>query len=218
MTNNRINQLIFHVVYLVVCLLGILDCFNLLFSTELNLDALVYYTTLSNILCFIVIFIVTRDNYNHIKNGKIYGKNNKAIRLKYYATIIIFVTFLIYNFLLVDNIFTRGWNYIGNLTKHILSPLLFVLDFFIFDERHNLRVIDIFLSLTLPLFYAAVIVMRGIMLSSDYKGTIYPYFFLNYKEVGEIGLIKWLVILTIGYLILSCIFFLADKLYSKKKN
>ncbi len=205
---NRIFQLIYHVIFLMICLIGILDCFNLLIEQKLNLDALVYYTTLSNILCFIVIFLISVKNYKDIKENKIYGKNEHYMHLKFYSTIIILITFIIYNFLLVDNMFTKGWSQIGNLTKHILSPLLFVIDFYLFDDHKKVSFKDTLLTLSLPLLYCSIIIFRGILLPSDFKGTIYPYFFLNIKEVGFNGLIRWILIFSVMFYITSILIYL----------
>lgn len=216
MRNNKIFQLIYRAVLLIICFIGILDCFNLLFDTRINLDALVYYTTLSNIFCFVITLLVLINDYKKIKNGIIFGSNNKYVKLKYNASIIILITFIIYNFVLVNNMFSPGWNYIGNLSKHILTPILFILDFLLFDQYSNLKIKDVFASLIIPILYVAFIIIRGLILPSDFPGTIYPYFFLNYKEIGVDGVFKWLLLLTISYFIIALISFVFVKKVLKK--
>lgn len=216
MLDSKLNQLIFHEVYLFISLLGLLDCFNLLFDNQINLDALVYYTTLSNLGCFIIIFIVFIYNYKDIKNHTFSNKNEHLLVLKYYFSLIIMVTFIVYNFILVDNIFSPGWYRIGNLSKHILSPLLFIIDFFLFDKRKTIKAKHIFLSPLLPLLYALIIIIRGLVLPIDFHGTIYPYFFLNYKEIGIQGLFIYLSVMYFFYLLGGFIFYLLDKIEFKK--
>ncbi len=214
---NQINQLIYHVIFLCLCFLGILDCFKLLKGENFDFDAIVYYTTLSNILCFIVIFLVTRKNYQNILQGIIYKKNIYFLKLKYYALIIIAITFIIYNFVLVENIFSPSWYEIGNLTKHILVPLLFIFDFFLFDERKHIKLKDVFISMSLPLIYVAIIIFRGVILPYNFKGTIFPYFFLNYKEIGTLNVAKWVLFLTVFYFSFAFIIYLLDKIKIKKE-
>lgn len=218
MLKNRLVQLIYHIIFLMICFLGILDCLNLLIEQRIDLSSLVYYTTLSNVLCFIVIFLVTIKNYQDIKNNKMYGKNNHYVRFKFYSMVIIFITFLIYNFILVDNIFTKGWSQIGNLTKHILSPLLFIIDFYLFDEYKKLNFFDTLIALSMPLFYCSVIVLRGALLPFDYKGVIYPYFFLNINEVGFEGLIRWILLLAGIFYLTALIFYISTIIIIKIKK
>ncbi len=216
MRESKIFQVIYRTALLVICFIGILDCFNLLFDTKINLDALVYYTTLSNIFCFIITLLVLVNDYKNINNGILFGRNDKYIKLKYNASIIILITFVIYNFVLVDNMFSPGWNYIGNLSKHILTPILFIFDFLFFDQYHKLKFKDVFMSLIIPILYVAFIIVRGLILPSDFPGTIYPYFFLNYKEIGVDGVIRWLLLLTFAYFIIALISFIFVKKVFKK--
>ena len=104
MIKNRLIQLIYRVIFVSLSFIGTLNSFGLLGGT-INLDCLVYYTNLSNYLCFIVMFIVVVSTYKHIKNGDLTGNNTIINKLKFYSTIIILVTFLVYNILLTDNMF-----------------------------------------------------------------------------------------------------------------
>ena len=119
MIKNRLIQLIYRVIFVSLSFIGTLNSFGLLGGT-INLDCLVYYTNLSNYLCFIVMFIVVVSTYKHIKNGDLTGNNTIINKLKFYSTIIILVTFLVYNILLTDNMFGR----VFDTFKYKLSNLL----------------------------------------------------------------------------------------------
>lgn len=227
MINNRITHLIYRSIFLALELIGIINSFGLLDGGKPSLDCLVYYTNLSNYLCFIVMLIVVISTYKHLKNGEIKGNNTVIIGLKFYTTIIILVTFLVYNILLTDNMFGPGWNSLGNLLMHIVCPLMFVLDFFLFDKHHSLKWYDPLCSALLPLLYVVVILIRGQILPADYNGTIYPYFFLNVAEIGIGQVLLWVFILLLVFIVIGYIFYLYDKLeiedhklkfYLKAKN
>ena len=215
MIKNRIAQLIYRSIYVGLGFIGVLSAFGLLYGSSPNLSNLIYYTNLSNYLCLIVTIIVLVDTYKHIKKGELYGHNTSIKQLKFYSTIIILVTFLVYNILLTDNMFGDGWNALGNLLLHILLPLLFLFDFFLFDEHHSLKWYDPLLSTILPLIYVAFILIRAQCLSADYTGTVYPYFFLNVDNLGIGMVFVWVIILLLIFIAIGYIFYLYDKLEIK---
>lgn len=89
MIKNRMIQLIYRTVFLTISVFGIIESFGLFAWQNPNLECLVYYTTLSNILAFGVMFVVWLYTYKHLKNGENEGSNDKVIQLKFYTTIII---------------------------------------------------------------------------------------------------------------------------------
>lgn len=158
---------------------------------------------------------VLRHNIKEIKENKEYNYNKHLTSFKFYATIAILVTFLVYNILLTDNMFGNGWNNLGNLTKHIICPLLFIFDYILFDKHHQLKIKDCFLCTVLPLIYVAFILIRGALVPSNYKGTIYPYFFLNVSDIGYLKVSLWIITLVVIFIILAFILYLYDKLEIK---
>lgn len=215
MINNRIVQLIYRTIFLTISVFGIIDSFGLFYGQTPGFGCLVYYTSLSNFLCFGVMLAVFVSTIKHINNNELNGHNTCLTKLKFYSTIIILVTFLVYNFILVDFMFENGWNNLGNITKHIVCPLLFFFDFLLFDKHHSLKWYDPILCPVLPLIYVAYILIRGAILPSDYSGTIYPYFFLDVNELGYGGVLIWVGILVMVFVGLAYILFLYDKLTYK---
>ena len=47
---------------------------------------------------------------------------------------------------------------------------------------------------------------------------IYPYFFVNLETQGVLGVIKWIIILLIGFAVMGYIFLGLDKLGKNKTN
>ena len=215
MINNKVVHLAYRSIFLALSFMGLLESFGLFAGQKFGFDCLLYYTTLSNILCFGVMIVVWIYNIKEVMKGDLIGNNQKLHQLKFYATIAILVTFLVYNFLLTDNMFSSGWNNLGNLTKHIFCPLLFVIDFLLFDRHHGLKWYDCLLCTVLPLLYVIVILIRGAILPTDYEGTVYPYFFLNTRELGYGGVVVWVFILVIIFVIIAGLFYLFDKVERK---
>ncbi len=218
MIKNRLIQLIYRSVFLTISMFGIIESFGLFYNQTPSLNCFIYYTSLSNFLCFGVMLTVCISTYKHIMNGNNIGNNTCITKLKFYSTIIILVTFIVYNFILADLMFEPGWNSLGNLTKHIICPLLFVLDFFLFDKHHSLKWYDPLLCPVLPLLYVIFILIRGAVLPSDYKGTIYPYFFLDVNKLGYGGVFLWVGILVVAFIAIAYLLFLYDKIYIKDKK
>ncbi len=218
MNKNRLAQLVYRAIFLGLAFLGIIQSFGLLADGTPSLDCLVYYTNLSNYLCFIVMLIVFIRNYKLVKKGEMTGNNDIIVKLKFYTTIIILVTFLVYNILLTDNMFGPGWNGLGNLLMHIVLPLMFLFDFILFDKHHTLNWYDCLLCTVLPLIYVVVILIRGSLLPSDYAGTIYPYFFLNVSEIGLGAVLLWVLVLVVAFIAIAFIFYLYDKIEIEDKK
>lgn len=218
MIKNRITQLIYRSIFLTLSFIGMLDSFGLLEHQTPGIDCLVYYTTLSNLLCFGVMLAVFISTLKHINKNELIGNNTCIPHLKFYSTIIILVTFLVYNILLTDNMFGSGWNSIGNLTKHILCPLLFVFDFLLFDEHHTVSWYDPLLCTILPLIYVIFILIRGALLPSDFTGTIYPYFFLNVNEKGYLGVFLWVLVLVVVFIAIAYVLYFYDKIEIENKK
>ncbi|MBQ8332900.1 MAG: Pr6Pr family membrane protein [Clostridia bacterium] len=212
MINNRVAQLIFRTAFLTFSFLGILESFGLYAGQNPGIECLVYYTTLSNLLCFFVMLAVTVSTAKYIMKGELYGYNTVCVKLKFYSTLVILVTFVVYNFILADFIFEPGWNNLGNITKHIGCPLMFVIDCLLFDRHRSLKWYDCLLCTVLPLLYCVFIFIRAALLPADYSGTVYPYFFLDAGELGVGGVAVWLAVLLAAFIVIAFLFWLYDRL------
>lgn len=233
MIKNRITQLSFRMVFLTFSFIGILDSFGLIASyngqnTDINftLGNMLFYTILSNILCFVVMLVVTISTIAHLNKNEVYGNNTKWVKMKFLTTIAIAVTFIVANFILFG-MFHQGWTSLSNLTFHVVCPLLFILDFILFDAHHQVKWYDPLLSTIIPLVYCAFIYIRALLVNHETTEVIYPYFFLNIDELGISGVIVWIIILFIAFVALAYLFYLFDKIeiengklkfYIKKKK
>lgn len=218
MITNRVAQLIYRAIFVALSLIGIMQGAGFFYGGTPNIDNLVFYTNLSNYLCFIVMIIVLIKTYKHVAKGELRGNNDIICHLKFYTTIIILVTFLVYNILLTDNMFGTGFNELGNLLLHIVLPLLFVFDFLLFDKHHSLKWYDPLLSTVLPLIYVAFILIRGAIIKDSYDGVIYPYFFLDVSSIGIGSVFLWVFVLLLIFIVIGYVFYLYDKIYIKDRK
>ena len=96
---------------------------------------------------------------------------------------------------------------------------MYLIDWILFYEHKKIRWYYPLVSVSFPVIYAIFIFIRAWILDFNPEAPyIYPYFFLDLDELGIVGVIKWIgilsaVFITVGYVILGL-----DKLSKKNKN
>lgn len=225
MIKNRTTQLIFQTVYCtlgfvgVIAGLGIFDDINMI-----RWDFYVHFTNLSNYLCLGVMLA------SLIQTAKKSGDScvTTAPLLKFVSMLGITLTFLVFNLLLAG---AEGrdpqlnWR-IGSICAHVVLPIMYVLDWFLFYERGNVKWYYPLISISFPLAYISFILIQAVILKFDSSilipGTstplIYPYFFVNLETQGVGGVAKWIVILSVAFVIGGFLFFGMDKLGKKGRK
>ena len=204
--------MIYRMVLCFISALGVLLSFGVFYAglgaESFTWEFLKYYTNISNYFVFVVTVIVLADNVKRVKNGEKFGHNRKVRTLKFMTTIMIMVTFLVYTILLGDPFSTGFWTDLGNLTRHVFAPILFILDFFLFDEHRTVGIFDPLKSVIIPLIYVVYIFILGAVIE-DFE---YPYFFLDVNDIGYGGVVVWVVILLIVFIAIGYLMWLYDKL------
>ena len=212
MINNLFTQMIYRMVLCFISALGVLLTFGVFYeglgASSFTWEFLKYYTNISNYFVFVVTVIVLVDNVKRVKNGERTGHNKKVRTLKFMTTIMIMVTFLVYTILLGDPFSKEFWTNLGNLTKHVFAPILFILDFFLFDEHRTVGVFDPLMSVIIPLIYVVYIFILGAVIK-DFE---YPYFFLDVNDIGYGGVAVWVVVLLVVFIAIGYLMWLYDKL------
>lgn len=212
MNNNLLTQMIYRIVLCCVSALAVLLSFNVFYAgqgaNDLTWEFLKYYTNISNYFVFAVSVIVLADNVKRVRSGEKYGYNKKIKNLKFMTTVMILVTFLVYAILLGDPISVDFWRNIGNLSYHVFAPVLFILDFFLFDEHKSLSVFVPLYSLIIPLVYVVYI----FILDAAIDGFEYPYFFLDVNDLGYGGVMVWVLILLVVFTVLGYIMWFYNRL------
>ena len=218
----------FSIIYKILTALTLLTGITLnLSKTSSIISLLSYYTFQSNIICFIAficyIMMEIRGKYKECKIGEIYYLVKGAI------VIMIFITAFCYHIALAPQFeFDMGlknttdmYNKIANSIVHTFAPCLVILDYFLFDEKGKFKRYYPFLWLCFPYNYVLYVYMYASQGGSFYSiggSNRFAYFFLDYVEIGMSGVIKWIIIMTLGILIVSYLLVVIDQILEKRKR
>jgi amino acid transporter len=94
---------------------------------------------------------------------------------------------------------------------------MYVADWFLFYERKQISWKLPLISISAPLIYVIFIYIRAWILHFDSSVPyIYPYFFLDLEKQGLPGVLKWIVILLVGFIALGYIMYGLDRITRKK--
>ena len=223
MIKNRTAQLIYQTVYvtlgLVGCIasLGIFDNINMI-----RWDFYVHFTNLSNFLCIGVMLAALIQTAKKKEDSFV----STAPIIKFIGMLGILLTFLVFNILLAG---AEGrdpqlnWR-IGSLTFHVVLPIMYIADWFLFYERKKCKWFYPIASIAFPLTYAIFIFIQAAIMKFDTSilipgsttPLIYPYFFVNLETQGVVGVLRWILILLVAFIAIGFIFFGLDKIGKKK--
>ena len=196
---NRTFKIAYRSSFVAVGLLGILASFGF-FEYNYREEFYVYFTNLSNYLCFgimLVEFILTLKDDRHR-----FAKLMPA--LKFAATLSILLTFFVFNFILADVYYggsIKAKYEISSVLYHVVLPLMFTADTILFDDRKRMRLYFPVVSVLVPLLYGAFIYIRSAIPEISYKAkVVYPYFFMNVKNLGFEKVSIWLSVMLLVYI------------------
>lgn len=207
MKNNRTLQIVYRTIYITLGFIGIIGSFGY-FNRSFNQNFYLMYTNLSNYFCIgITLYLLIRNIKNKDEN-----KISPSISIiRFVSVIMILVTFFVYNILLAKEKTISDYFFsISNLIMHVILPLMFMLDWILFNDHNKTKWYYPFLSTVLPLIYVAFILIRALILGNSYSGTLYPYFFLNVEHLGFGGVALWIIILVAIFVILGYVLFVFD--------
>ncbi len=162
-------------------------------------NAISYFTIISNIMCFIVLFYAIM----------LRGKYGKKFYIVYGGTLLsITLTFLVYNFVLANTDFTmRAMKEltfdVGDIFVHYLVPAVMWVDFIWIMPHKIFQKEYITTWLAIPVVYFVIIMSKAMLLTyfefpNEYKR--YPYDFLNVQVNGIPYLVSF-----VGLFVLLCI-------------
>ena len=224
MIRNRTAQLIFQSFYLAFGLVGIVASLGVFDDVQnLRWDFYVHFTNLSNFLCIGVMLAALIQTARKKEDSYV----TTAPLLKFIGMLGILLTFLVFNILLAGEAGRdpqANWR-IGSLCFHVVLPIMYILDWFLFYERKKTRWYYPIASITFPIAYVVFLLIQAIILKFDSSilipttttPLIYPYFFVNLDKQGVPGVLMWVGILSIAFVIVGFVFFGIDKLIKTKK-
>ena len=226
MIKNRTAQLIFYTIY---CTLGFVGCVaSLGIFDNINLirwDFYVYFTNISNFLCLGIMIAALVQTAKKKEDSFV----NAAPVLKFIGMLGILLTFLVFNIMLAGE---EGrdpqlnWR-IGSLLFHVVLPIMYIADWFLFYERRKSKWFYPIASIGFPVAYALFLLIQAVILKFDSSiltptpgsttPLIYPYFFVNLDKLGVPGVLMWIGILSAAFIAVGYLFFGLDRLGKKNK-
>ena len=211
MIKNRTVQLMFQTAFCTLGILGIIASFGT-FNYEFRSDFYVHFTNLSNYLCIAIMFVELIETIKKNKNQYV----TKLPLLKFIGLLAILLTFIIFNFMLAGDREPRLNFYINSVLFHIIIPIMYFIDWILFYEHKKVKWYYPLVSVIFPVVYAIFIFIRAWILDFNPEAPyIYPYFFLNVNELGVVGVIRWIVILSAVFIVIGYVIYGLDKIFKK---
>lgn len=221
MIKNRTAQLIFLSSACTIGIIGALASLGL-FTYQFKWDFYVYFTNLSNYFCIGIFFAELVQTIKKKEDSYV----SACPVLKFIGMLAILLTFFMFNIVLAPKREPAANFSVNSTFLHIIIPILFVADWFLFYERKKVKVFYPFITLLFPFFYAVFIYTQAAILKFDasipsFSGNgslIYPYFFLNIETQGVLGVGKWFLIIFIGFMVIGYLLYGLDRISFKKKD
>ena len=224
MIKNRTAQLIYQTIYCTLGLVGIIASLGIFDNINtIRWDFYVHFTNISNFLCIGVMLASLIQTAKKKEDSYV----TTAPLLKFIGMLGILLTFLVFNIMLAG---AEGrdpqanWR-IGSLCFHVILPILYIADWFLFYERKNTKWYYPVASIAFPLTYVIFLLIQAIILGFDSSilipttttPLIYPYFFVNIDTQGVPGVLMWVGILSAAFIAVGFAFFALDRLGKKKQ-
>ena len=215
MIKNRTVQLMFQTAFCTLGILGIIASFGT-FNYQFRGDFYVHFTNLSNYLCIGIMFVELIETIKKKDDSF----TTKLPLLKFIGLLGIMLTFIIFNFLLAGDREPALNFYINSVLFHIVLPIMYVADWVLFHEHKKVKWYYPLVSVSFPVLYAIFIFIRAWILDFNPEVPyIYPYFFLNLNELGVMGVIKWIGILSLVLIVIGYVMIGIDKInFTKEEN
>ena len=224
MIKNRNAQLIFYTIYCTLGIVGSIACLGIFDDIKtFRWDFYVYFTNISNFLCLGVMFAALIETVKKKDDGYV----SAAPLLKFIGMLGILLTFIVFNTMLAgaaDRDPQLNWR-IGSLLFHVVLPIMYVADWFLFYERKKCKWYYPLASIGFPLAYVLFLLIQAVMLKFDSSiltptgaktPLIYPYFFVNLEKEGLMVLV-WIVALAAVFAAVGYAFYGLDRLIKSKK-
>ena len=223
MIKNRTIQLIYQTIYCTLGLVGSIACLGIFDDIKtFRWDFYIYFTNLSNFLCLGVMAAGLVQTIKRKEDGYV----TATPLLKFIGMLGIVLTFLVFNFMLAG---AEGrdpqlnWR-IGSICFHVVLPLMYVADWFLFYERKKCSWRYPIASISFPLGYAIFLLIHAAILGFNTSiltptgsTLIYPYFFVNIETQGVPGVLMWIAILSVAFVAMGFGFYGLDRISKGKK-
>ena len=201
----------------IVASFGIFDDY-----TMLRWDFYVHFTNLSNYLCVGIMAAQLVQTAKKKEDSYV----TAVPLLKFIGVLAILLTFVVFNALLAgDRDPQLNWR-VGSLLSHVVLPIMFIADWFLFRERGKVKWYYPIASAGFPLAYVLFILVQAMILKFDTSilipGTntplIYPYFFVNLETQGVAGVAKWAAVMFVAFMTVGFVLYGIDRILKRKSK
>ena len=225
MIKNRTIQLIYQTIYCTLGLVGCIACLGIFDNIKIiRWDFYVHFTNISNFFCLGIMITALIQTAKKKEDSYV----NTAPLLKFIGMLGILLTFLVFNIMLAG---AEGrdpqanWR-IGSLCFHVVLPIMYIADWFLFYERKQCKWYYPIASIGFPLAYVIFLLIQACILGFDSSilipttttPLIYPYFFVNLKTQGVPGVLMWIAILSVAFVAVGFGFYGLDRISKKQKE
>lgn len=202
---------------LLVVLLAFIGVLNSLMGRN-TLETLIFFTIQSNLLGLIIMSLMV---YYGLKGKSVHEKAPILFTFKHIITMNLLITFLGFHFLLrptlIGNDPTGYLTSIENILNHYVVPIMFIIDYLVFDEKGTLTLKKIPLFLIYPYGYLVFVIIRaeigGMLETVDSR---YPYFFVDLDYLG-FGIVYYVLGMTLFFSFMALLFSLYDQRFKTMK-
>ena len=224
MIKNRTAQLIYQTIYLTLGLVGFIACLGIFDDINtIRWDFYVHFTNISNFFCIGVMAASLIQTIKKKEDSYV----SAAPILKFIGVLGILLTFLVFNIMLAG---AEGrdpqanWR-IGSLIFHVVLPIMYIADWFLFYERKKCRWYYPVASIAFPLSYVIFLLIQAVILKFNSSilipttttPLIYPYFFVNLDTQGVSGVLMWTGVLFAAFAAVGFAFYGIDRLGKKRR-
>lgn len=179
------------------------------FSGNLRLSVLNYYTLQSNLLCLI-----------YFSAAAVFSARRRDTLLPVFKGAVVMgitVTGLVYHIMLAGSFQMQGTMAISNLLLHYVVPVMSVSDWVLFDKKGRYTWRSPYLWVILPNAYFLHAVIRvALGANLGYGGNRYPYPFINIDALGWRSVMLNVVIMNLAFMLLGYAFVVIDHLLGRK--
>ncbi len=213
---NRMASLIYKLVIIFVCFVGLLMNSGFLNGTFAGY-VLLYYTIESTLFCLIFYTVATIITALNIQNTGKVGVVRFAPHFKGAVVMSMILNMLVYFFILADSTiaFSSPFALISNMLVHFVAPIMVIVDWAIFDRKGLFNGSDPLIWLSIPFIYYAIVMIASephLFYVEYYGGVHYPYRFINPEIIGWAPVLVNVGLLTAAYLAFGYILLAIDRL------
>ncbi len=163
-----------------------------------------YFTILTNLIVAVCCTVLVINPASSA--GRFFSRVNVLTAI----TVYIVIVGLIYNLILLSLSNFQGWQVVGDVLVHTVTPILFFFFWILLVPKKTLRWKDAWPWLIYPGVYIIMIMIRGA------RSGFYPYPFLNVSVAGYQTVLLNEGIIAVTILLFSLLFIGTGKMMAKK--